>query len=150
MTTATEIITTDSSTDKRAFLARIKENPGERATRLAYADWLDENGEADAAMHQRRIGDQETVEGSRVVTVARDGQKMAKCGGRFSVPIYCTAIYTAKRRADGLMTWRRTGSYSDGTAGRRPTGPMIDRATARAEELGVPFVSSVGHGNVCD
>ncbi len=145
MTTATN----DRFT-RTGFLKAIKANPDNQVTRHAYADWLEENGEADAAERQRRIGDQETVEGSRVVTVARDGQKMAKCSRLWSVPIYCTAIYTAVRRRDGLLTWRRTGSYSDGTAGRRPTGPMIDRATARAEELGVPFVSSVGHGNVCD
>lgn len=92
----------------------------------------------------------EVTEGDEVVTVARYGCATAKAG-RFSYPIYCTAVYRAVRRVrDGVLTWRRVGSYRDATAGRGITGPMIRRAEEAAAERGVPYVPGVRHGKPCN
>lgn len=39
--------------DERGLLKAIKENPGDVASRLAYADWLEEHGRRHDAIHQR-------------------------------------------------------------------------------------------------
>lgn len=42
------------SSEQRAFLQAIQENPRDQTTRLVYADWLEENGLDDTAHEQRR------------------------------------------------------------------------------------------------
>ena len=39
--------------EEKGFLKAIKENPGDVASRLAYADWLEEHGRRHDAIHQR-------------------------------------------------------------------------------------------------
>jgi hypothetical protein len=95
---------------------------------------------------QQQQTQQTTVPGTVVITVARDGADHDSHGN----PIYCTAIYRAvARHRDGVLTWRRVGSYRDRTAGKRITGPMEARARARAEERGVEYYPYVRHGHVC-
>jgi hypothetical protein len=72
------------------------------------------------------------------------------CVNGITVPIFCTAVYRAvPRKADGVLTWRRAGSYRDSTAGHGITSRMVLRAHARAEERGVAYVSGVRHGEHC-
>jgi hypothetical protein len=93
---------------------------------------------------------QVTPEGTEIFTVARDGSRMAKCTSKISVPIFVTAIYRAERRqSDGILTWRRVGSYRDSTAGHTPTGPMVARAKSRAAERGCEYVAGIRHGKRC-
>lgn len=94
---------------------------------------------------------QQTAEGSRVVTVARNGAATASCGNGWSVPIYTTAIYAARRRqSDGLLTWRLVWRSPLTTAGRGVTGPMVLRAQEEAAERGLPFRGGIRHGLACD
>lgn len=89
---------------------------------------------------------QQTVEGTVVITVARDGSDHDGHGNG----IYVSAVYRAERRVkDGVLTWRRVGAYRDRTAGKRITGPMEARARARAKERGVEYRPYVRHGHVC-
>ena len=39
--------------EEKGFVKAIKENPGDVASRLAYADWLEEHGRRHDAIHQR-------------------------------------------------------------------------------------------------
>lgn len=138
-----------SAADRKSFLREIAANPSDMALRLVYADWCEESGLTDETAHQRRIAAQTTPEGAECVTVARDGSNMAGTGGGYSVPIWCSAIYRAVRRADGLLTWRRVGDYRDSTSGRSISGPMVERAEARARERGCDYIERVRHGMVC-
>lgn len=87
-------------------------------------------------------------EGTQIITVARDGSRTAK-SGRFSIPIYTTAIYTAMcGRRDGVMTWRRTGSVGHhSTSGRVISGAMLTRAREYAATTGREFLAGVRHGH---
>ena len=89
---------------------------------------------------------QTTAPGTEVVTVARDGAKTWKYGY-----IYTTAVYRAVAgQDDGVLTWRRVSSYgADSTAGKKVTGPMVERAKARAAARGCGYVAAVRHGDVC-
>lgn len=141
---------TATLTARRSFLSILANTPADSQTRLVYADWLEENGHTSEARHQRFIAGQGTLEGTEVVTVARDGADCAPAGpGR--APIWTTTVYAAQRRADGLLTWRRVSSYRcDRTAGREVSGPMIARAKARAEERGCEFLAGIRHGTPCE
>lgn len=46
-----------STTDRDAFQAAIAANPNDATTHLIFADWLDEQGETDAAASERRAGE---------------------------------------------------------------------------------------------
>lgn len=93
---------------------------------------------------------QVTTPGTEIVTVARDGARMAK-SGPYHLPIYCTAIYRAvARKRDGVLTWRRVGSLNDGTSGRGVTGPMDRRARAYAASTGRTYRCDVSHGVACE
>jgi hypothetical protein len=81
-------------------------------------------------------------EGDQIVTVARDGARMAD---RFN-SLFITAVYTAVRRKDGVLTWRRAGSAGRSTAGKGVTGPMKARAMAYATERGLPYADGIRHG----
>lgn len=58
----------------------------------------------------------EITEGTIAYVVARDGTRTATVRW-WSVPIYKCAAYVARRRKDGVMTWRRDDSLL-GSAGR--------------------------------
>ncbi len=91
---------------------------------------------------------QVTLDGAEIVTVARDGADHDRHGNG----IYTSAIYVATRRqSDGRLTWRRNGGYRcDRTSGKGITQPMKDRAKARAEDRGVPYILGIRHGTICE
>lgn len=91
---------------------------------------------------------QTTTEGAEIVTVGRDGPNKATVG-RFSFPIYCTKVYRAVRRPDGVLTWRLVGALGDGTSGRGVSGAMVARAEAHAAATDRAFVPGVTHNRVC-
>lgn len=45
------------SSDERAFLKAIQEQPGDETARLVYADWLDENGKPRHAIYLRAVAE---------------------------------------------------------------------------------------------
>jgi uncharacterized protein (TIGR02996 family) len=140
---------TAATSTVRDLARQVRSNPADAALRLVYADSLQEAGDEAAANVQRLIAGQQTAEGTEVVTVARRGSDTARCGNNISVPIWVTAVYRAERRADGLLTWRRVGTSGYGTAGQKPTGPMIAHAKQAAEDRGVEYREWVRHGVVC-
>lgn len=143
-----ETTTTAAATQSTIEALYAALRSGDESARNPLVDALMEAGRDDEAAEARTL--QVTEEGAEVVTVARDGANTANCGNGISRPIYCTAIYRAERRhRDGRLTWRRVGSFRDGTAGIAITDPMVGRAKARAAERGVPFVAGVRHGTVC-
>jgi uncharacterized protein (TIGR02996 family) len=42
-----------ANTEESGFISAIKENPGDMASRLAYADWLEDQGRSHDALQQR-------------------------------------------------------------------------------------------------
>ena len=130
----------------RDLATLVSQTPSESLLRLAYADALEESGRADLARVQRRAAAQTTPEGTRRVTVGRDGADHTSHGEG----IYTTKIYRAARRADGLLTWRLAGSVRlHRTAGRKVTRPMRERAEAYARSHGLIVAEKITHGTVC-
>ena len=87
-----------------------------------------------------------TPEGTRVWCPARDGARTANFGNNFSRPIWTGGIYEAKRRQDGIITWRRVGSFGGTRSGIAPSESF--RAEL-AEQIALPELH-VRHGKVCD
>lgn len=117
----------------------------------ALADLYEEQGDLYAAESVRAGHWQETAEGARVVTVGRFGANVAGTGNGHSVSVWTTKVYRAERRSrDGVLTWRLVSQLrSHSTAGREISGPMVARAKAEAADRGLPYVSSVTHGEMC-
>lgn len=135
--------------DVELMTAAVLADPADGVARLVLADAIAERtGDYAAALAEaERV--QKTSEGTEVVTVARDGARTT--GGSFARPIYCTAIYRAKRRlSDGVLTWRRVGSANDATSGNGVTGPMIARAKNVADTRGLEYKKGVRHGDKCE
>ena len=89
--------------------------------------------------------EQTTTEGTRVCTVARDGQRTARVN-HWTVPIWTGAIYEAMRRKrDGLLTWRRVGSFGRTASGHSPSAKFVIELQAEADH---PW-QSVSHGQLC-
>lgn len=87
------------------------------------------------------------TEGTKIVTVARDGGRTANVG-RMSFPIYVTAVYVAKARLkDGKLTWRRLSSVGDSTSGMRPTAPMVRAAKEYEAAVGLSYEDGIRHGS---
>lgn len=85
--------------------------------------------------------------GDKIVTVARDGARMARCTPQIARPIWTAAEYTAAvRKRDGVLTWRRTGAYGRTASGDAPSGRLIAEAREIADELRLAFVEGVRHG----
>jgi hypothetical protein len=57
----------------------------------------------------------------RICCVARDG---SRCPGGY--PIWTGGVYEAQPRADGVVTWRRVGSYGGTRATRRASRRFCD------------------------
>jgi uncharacterized protein (TIGR02996 family) len=55
-------------TERRAFLEAIEKDRYDRETRLVFADWLEERGEDDEAVEQRRRATEEWKEADEVMT----------------------------------------------------------------------------------
>ena len=87
--------------------------------------------------------------GTRIITVARVGARMARIRSWLSAPIWCSAEYTAvARQSDGVVTWRRTASFDDATSGFQISRPMLSRASAHAAREGIEFMPGVRHGQL--
>lgn len=72
--------------------------------------------------------------GDLVCTVARDGSRMANCGGGHHKPIWTGAIYEAvPRTRDGVLTWRRIGSFGDTRCGIAPSSRFVEELKELAE-----------------
>lgn len=85
-------------------------------------------------------------------TVARDGSRIAeiiKHGERFFfVSIWIGAIYEAKRRIrDGVLTWRRVGSFGPTRSGRKPSAAFLDELRETAPH---PWIDEVRNGKVVE
>lgn len=82
-----------------------------------------------------------------VCTVGRHGSRCAHFGKRMWAPIYVGAIYEARRRRrDGILTWRRVGSFGRPTSGE-PSARFIAKLR---EESPYPWrePGTVRHGSV--
>lgn len=90
-------------------------------------------------------------EGDRVCTVARDGARTAgvqKGPWYFAVPIWTGAVYEVRRRQrDGILTFRRVGSFGETRASWEPSKAFIAELQAEAEH---PWVDCVRHGKVIE
>lgn len=142
-----------TNTTIAALTAAVTADHADKTARLVLADALTDAGAeyADALAQAERIAYaawSAEFEGTRVVTVGRDGARTAGHGNA----IYVTAIYTATRRlSDGALTWRRTGQVSSHTtAGKKITRPMIDRAETYAASAGLQYLAGIRHGMMCD
>ena len=78
------------------------------------------------------------IEGFRVSTV---GRRTTKGGGKR--PIWTGANYVAKKRKDGVLTWRRDGSYGEVRPGREPSPEFISFLKSVAP---FPWLDEAGHG----
>lgn len=68
----------------------------------------------------------EFAEGARTCTIARDGARLAYCRDGFAVPIWTGGIYQAvRRKSDGVLTWRRVGSYGGTRSGIEPSRAYV-------------------------
>lgn len=148
-------MTVTTSTPAREILSQF--DLTDPAARLVCADALRDAGH-DAAADRLLAAPanwaaaailQTTEEGERVVTVARDGAAVARVRG-WSVPTWRTAVYVAARRkADGLLTWRLDYRTGRSTSGKEVSGPMVAEAKAHAEAEGLPYVHHCRHGQAC-
>lgn len=78
-------------------------------------------------------------EGDRIATVARFGTATT---GRW--PIWCGAVYEARRRRrDGVLTWRRVGSFGATRSGKEPSALFVRQLKRVAE---YPWKDGVRHG----
>jgi hypothetical protein len=135
--------------DATALTAAVLASPLDRSLRLVLADAITEQTGDYAAALDYAESLQATPEGTERVTVGRAGASVARCGNGITKPIWCTKVYRATRRADGVLTWRLVRSLNDDTAGDRPTGPMWGRAEAYAAERGLDVAASITHGVRC-
>ncbi len=135
--------------DVTALTAAVLANPTDTTTRLVLADAITEQTGDYAAALRHAESLQVTPEGTERVTVGRDGARMARCGNGVTRAIWCTKVYRATRRADGVLTWRLVRSLRDGTAGDAPTRPMIARAQNYADENGLGVADWLAHGVRC-
>lgn len=88
------------------------------------------------------------VPGTRCLSVARDGAKMAKCGNGVSVPVWIVGVYEARARLrDGVVTWRRVGSLGRSVScGRGSPRSLHIEATSMAAAMGL-VTRRVRHGD---
>ena len=114
-------------TEREAFIKAIAANPADEAGRLAFADWLQENGEEDRAefvrlLHELMTGQRE-LEGIRqpskhLLTLQNRIQKLfTSCGATWLGPFYQALgaeFPPARREPWSSRLWRRvTGSQTD-------------------------------------
>lgn len=84
--------------------------------------------------------------GRKVVTVARDGAKTAK-RGKFSFPVYTTAVYiSCRRQRDGKLTWRLSERIASHSTSGHLSGAMVARAKGYARYHGLEFLPNIRHG----
>ena len=79
-------------------------------------------------------------EGDRVSTIGRR-IKEKKSGGKR--PTWTGAIYVARARKDGVLTWRRDGSFGEVRPGREPSTEFVEFLKQIAPH---PWSDGASHG----
>ena len=83
--------------------------------------------------------------GSRILTVGRYGQKMAKVG-RMCFPIWSAKVFeVTTRKRDGKPIYRLIECVGTTVSGRSVSDRFLAASKEAADKMGLPFVSGVNH-----
>lgn len=85
----------------------------------------------------------------QIVTIRRLGARTAsfRVGGQtFSRPLWTAAVYEARPRKDGIVTWRLLRSFGPDVSGSEPSFRFQREVQAAATFMGLDYREGVRHG----
>jgi len=85
----------------------------------------------------------------RIITVGRNGARMARTPSGFSFPVWSVKLYEARaRQSDGVLTYRLRDVLSCSVSGRAPSARLMEEAMAIAHTRGLRFALNVVQGTL--
>ena len=85
----------------------------------------------------------------QIVTIRRLGDRTAsfRVGGQtFGRPLWTAAVYEARPRKDGIVTWRLVRSFGRDVSGSEPSFRFEREVQAAAAAMGLDYRYGVRHG----